>query len=342
MTLKIVAVDSGKHLTKAVRIEDSVFVDRFSIDTKMIPTMEELPRNASSYVVEHNGRRFSVGNRSSEYNAVTSKAQDVHKYATYLAVSQMVEDGDKVALAIGCPLSLYINKSAREEYMKFMMNLDSDTDAATLKTAKPLISLIVNGQPFSFTIEHLYIVPETSGFLIKYEEDYIGRDVAIIDIGGLNVNGAIYETVTRFDRGVEQTSIQMIEDSIFTLEDGGNVFATKLMDRLNEKYDAGISPNQMPRIIKEGYIKLNKEESAETIKEFKANFFENIKHRMKLRNWSIKTLDLIFVGGGSLLFEEDILSEPDFIDPFISGTAQWDNSEGFAFIAEDDVFAKQA
>lgn len=335
--LKIVAVDSGKHLTKAVRIENGEYVNRFSIDTKIIETLEDVSNSPSSFAVRLNGKNYLVGDQSAEYNAVTSKAQDVHKYATYLAVSRMVENEDSVMLVVGCPINLYANRQKREDYIRFMLNLPEDHSAAgeELKDVKSVIELVVNGNPFTFTINRLLVVPETAGFLVKFEEDFLGRDVAVVDIGGLNVNGAVYQTVTNYNGNDKVDLLQMVGDSSFTLEDGGNIFANNLQDVLNKEYDAGISSMQMRRIIQQGYIRMDKEGSAELIKMHKRNFFSAIKQRMQGRKWSTKTLDFVFVGGGSLLFKEDILADPDFSEAIISDTAQWDNVEGFALVGED-------
>lgn len=341
--LKIVAVDSGKNLTKAVRIENGEYVNRFSIDTKFIETNEEVSHSPSSFAVNLNGKTYLVGDQSAEYNAVTSKAQDVHKYATYLAVSRMVENGDSVMLVVGCPINLYSNREKREDYIRFMLNLPKDNTVSgeDLKDVQSEIELIVNGNPFTFTINRLLVVPETAGFLVKFEEDYLGRDVAIVDIGGLNVNGAVYQTVTNYNGNERVELLQMVTDSSFTLEDGCNIFANNLQDRLNKEYDAGIISMQMTRIIQQGYIRMDREGSAELIKMHKRNFFNAIKQRMQGRKWSTKTLDFIFVGGGSLLFKEDILSDADFSEAIISDTAQWDNVEGFALVGEDLAFAMQ-
>lgn len=341
--LKIVAVDSGKNKTKAVRIENGEYVNRFSIDTKIIETVEEVSHSRASFAVRLNDKTYLVGDQSAEYNAVTSKAQDVHKYATYLAVSRMVEDGDEVVLVVGCPINLYLNKEKREDYVRFMLNLPENHTATgeELKTTQSDIELAVNGSPFNFRINRLLVVPETAGYLVKHEEKFLGRDVAIVDIGGLNVNGAVYQTISNYDGTEEVELLQMVDSSVFTLEDGCNIFANKLQDILNKAYDAGINSMQMQRIIQQGYIRNDKEGSAKLISMHKRNFFEAIKQRMQGRKWSTKTLDFVFVGGGSLLFKEDILIDKDFSEAIISETAQWDNVEGFAIVGEDLVYMIQ-
>lgn len=334
--IKIVGVDSGKHRTKAVLLKNSEVVKRFSINTKASEYTEEKSLTPSSFAVRVDNKTLLVGDQSASFSATTSKALDLHRYSTLLAVSKLVENGDHVALAIGCPVNLYLSHEKRESYLRFMAGVASH-EQVDFKNLNKEISFFVNGEPFSFTLSKLFVAPESSGFLIKYEQRYLGKNVAIVDIGGLNVNGAIYESVDMELEGEPVQFLQMLESSTFTLDDGGNIFSTHLMDVLNREYDARISPNQMRRIIKEGSIKIDKDASARLITSEKRKFFDNIKQQMEARKWSLRTLDFIFIGGGSLLFSDDIMKVPEFRDAEISPTAEYDNVEGFALLVEDSL-----
>lgn len=334
--IKIVAVDSGKHRTKAVLLENSEVVKRFGINTKASEYDELKSLSPSSFAVTIGDKTLLVGDQSALFSSKTSKALDLHRYATLLAVSKLVKNGDTVALAIGCPINLYLDSESRENYLRFMAGIPSQsTEKVDFKNLNREISFLVDGEKFSFTLAKLFVAPESSGFLIKYEQKYLGRNIAIVDIGGLNVNGAIYQNVSINQDGEEIEYLQMLDTSTFTLNDGGNIFSTKLMDALNSKYDVGISINQMRHIIQEGSIKIDREGSRRLIEREKRQFFEKIKQQMESRRWSIKTLDFIFVGGGSLLFKDDILNVDEFSDAFISSSAEYDNVEGFAFLVED-------
>lgn len=196
------------------------------------------------------------------------------------------------------------------------------------------LSFEVDAEEFKFVIKHLLVYPETSGYLIKNEEKYIGRSVAVVDIGGLNVNAVVYQPTG------EDGTLEPNEDTYFTINEGGNVFMTKLAKELNTKFGLNIQEYEIPEIIKKGFIKVDRELSAQIIKDFTDAYIENIRQEMKAHSWSVETLDFIYTGGGSILFKDAIQSIPVFEDAEFSENAVWDNAEGFG-LATDDVFGEE-
>jgi hypothetical protein len=326
---RIIAVDSGKFKTKAVLFENGKVIDRFEVSTKINPTTEKVSTSRSSYVVTLNGQATMIGGLAGEYNYDTSKAQEVHRRATYLAVSKLAQDPKTpIVLGIGCPLTVWFNTQQREQYMRFMLNFP-EGDLRDPNEGDFMISFEVDGEAFEFNIEHLIVYPETSGFLIKNEEKYSGRSIAVVDIGGLNVNGVVYQPTG------EDGILEPNEDTFFTLNKGGNVFMTELAKVLNTRFGTNIQVYEMNEHFKRGYIKVDKEESAKVIQEFTDAYLDEIRQKMKAHSWSVETLDFAWVGGGSLLFKEHILEIPVFADSEISENAVWDNAEGFAQATED-------
>ncbi|WPS85343.1 ParM/StbA family protein (plasmid) [Brevibacillus halotolerans] len=325
----IISVDSGKFKTKGVHYENGETKKRFEVSTKINPTTEKASTSRSSYVVTLNDQTTMIGGLAGEYNYDTSKAQEVHRRATYLALSKLVEDAKKpIVLSIGCPLSVWFNTNLRLNYMQFMLDLPKD-DLRDPNEGNFNLKFEVDGEKFEYNIEHLLVYPETSGFLIKNEEKYAGRSIAVVDIGGLNVNGVVYQPTG------EDGTLEPNEDTFFTLNKGGNVFMTELQKVLNTRFGTNIQVYEMNEHFKRGYIKVNKEESAKIIKDFTDAYLDEIRHKMKAHSWSVETLDFAWVGGGSLLFKEHILAIPVFADSEISDTAVWDNAEGFAQATED-------
>ena len=91
----------------------------------------------------------------------------------------------------------------------------------------------------------------------------------------------------------------------------------------------------MEYIIKDGFIKSNKEESKKIIKDFLQKHINNIIGEAKRKGWDINNIDFIFVGGGSKLLEGEIKNV--IPDAEISDTAEWDNVEGFNIIGALNV-----
>lgn len=329
---RFITVDSGKNTTKGVEIENGAVVKRFNVATKMNETQETISTSKSSFVVQFNGKAEMIGGLKGKYNFDTSKAQEVHRRATYLSISKLADNGDDVILTIGCPLSVWFNTKAREAYKRYMLNL-SDSDKLDVNQGNIPLTFSVDGEEYTFNIEHLLVYPETSGFLIKNEEKYIGRSVAVVDIGGLNINGVVYQPTG------EEGTLEPNEDTYFTINEGGNVFMTRLAKELNTVFGTNIQEYEIPEILKKGFIKVNKEESEKIIQDFTATFIEQVRQEMKAHSWSVETLDFIFTGGGSILFKDSIQGVPAFSDAEFSENAVWDNAEGFG-MATEDVFAE--
>ncbi|ADO59401.1 ParM/StbA family protein [Paenibacillus polymyxa] len=324
-----ITVDSGKFKTKAVRRENGEVVEKFEVSTKISTTTEKFSTSRTSFVVTLDGKSSLIGAAGGDYNYDTSKAQEVHRKATYLAVSKLAkEQKTPVVLSIGCPLSVWFNTQLREDYKRFMLNFSKD-DPRDPNEGNFDIEFEVDDKPFKFKIEHLIVYPETSGFLIKNEEKFVGRSIAVVDIGGLNVNGVVYQPVG------EDGLLEPNEDTFFTLNKGGNVFMTELTKALNKRFGLNIQTYEMDEHFKRGFIKVDKQETAKIFQEFTDAYLDEIRQKMKAHSWSVETLDFAWVGGGSLLFKNHILDNPVFEDSLISDNAVWDNAEGFAQATED-------
>ena len=300
---KLVSVDSGKYATKAL-IKNGDVSRKISFRTKMDETLEDKSSDARSCVFEYNGQRFLIGEEAETADYDKSKAKDIHKYSTYAAIAQLVEDGDTVGLAIGCPLSIYHNVEERKAYRDFMV-------------APGKISVILNGKSKSFTVDKVFVCPEGSGIIYKNPVKYKNSLVGIIDIGGLNSNCCIYDKLTP----VKSTSV--------TTNLGANIMRNELKQKLNSAFpEVNLNDWQMEDVIQKGYIKSRKEESERIISEFLQRHVNAILQECVKKGWDLKNIDLIFVGGGSKLFEQEI--KKMIPDAEISPSAEWDNVEGFA------------
>lgn len=322
----IVAVDSGKYQTKAVAGNNEVEPKRFRMLTKAKPTMEDVSTSPNSHIIELNKEKYLLGSRSGLHDFDTSKSKPLHKLCTYTAIAKTVPNKSEIDLRIGCPLTHYSNRELRESYMKLMLNLPEDAKVDWSKKLDITISFVVDGQKYEYTVVRLVVFPETSGFLVKYDHIFKSERVGIVDIGGLNVNGAVYE------------SLEPNEDSFFTIEEGGNVFKQKLRQELNSSYPIlNLQESDMENIVKKGFVRINTipnstEQTRALIKKFKSHFIDQIKQQMKSVGWSVETTQFIFVGGGSLLFEDELKAVPEFGGLIISGNPVWDNVEGFAMV----------
>ena len=309
----VIAVDSVKYATKAVRRLASGEIKRMMFRTKMDETKETTISDRKSCVVKIDGASYVVGDSAETVDYEKSKAKDIHRICAYTAVAKLLEkDENEVVMAIGCPLSIFSNVEERANYRKYFME---NTD----------ISIIVNGEKKNFTIKNVVVCPESSGIIFGHHKEYKNAMIGVIDIGGLNTNCAVYN------------KLNPIKSTMFTTNLGANILTNDLKQLINSSFpEANIQDWQMENIIATGYIKSHKEASAELISKFFEKHLKNILDECKRKGWDLSNLDLVFVGGGSKLLEKEI-KKFTADGTVISSSAEWDNAEGFLTVGEMNV-----
>jgi hypothetical protein len=305
---KKIVVDSGKFATKAIHLTETGETERLTFRTKMSETEESMTSASETFAVEMDGQRYLLGKLANESDWETSKANDLHRLAIYTAIHNFVDDGDDVVLAVGCPLSVYTKRKHREEYEDYIKG-EKDT------------SIIVNGVKKTFNIVEVHALPETSGYLFKNVKKYKDKMFAIIDIGGLNANCCQYN------------GNDIIHDSDITLVLGMNTLYNTIRNELNKEFSANITLFQVEQFMNldksERYIRKDKANSNKLIEKLTVEHVRKIHTSLKQNGWDTENMEFIFVGGGSLVLEEEIREVfGEYVT--ISESAVWDNAEGFA------------
>lgn len=303
---KIIVVDCGKDETKVVVRNTDGSNRKSKMLTRVSPYSELTQINkaagADLHVVEYQGKKYSVGDPSGKTSDSNSKMDETHKIMTLTAIAMAVGNGDSVKVAIGCPLSVYVDKDAREEYLNYI-----------LPTGKVEIS--VDGQNKSFYIAFKVCFAESLGALFMYQDRFEGSITGIVDIGGLNINCAYFNNK------------KLIVDSCFTDKYGKLHMARRLRSTLNQKFDAQFAEWEIERIMENGYVENEEETSAAIIqKEFSKNLDE-IEEACKNNGWNMRYCKLIFIGGTSQLLKQQIMDR--YKNAFIPDDSGFVNAEGF-------------
>lgn len=301
--VKKIVVDSGKYGTKAIGRAEDGEKKRVYFQTKMDPTNETITSADESFVIQFEGERFLIGKNATLNDSDTSKSKELHRNAIYTAIHQLVNDKDEVSLVVGCPISIYTEKENREEYEEFLSENET-------------VDFTVNEVRKSFKVVNVNTLPESSGYVFKHMDKFIGKMVAVVDIGGLNANCCIYE------------GVDMLPDTDFTYNLGTNVLRSGLKKTLNKKFQSNLSDKQTEEAMKERQIRINPEKSKAVINDFFLGHIKKLMEAMKENQWDIHNLEFVFVGGGSLVLAQEI--QAIFGDEVtISEDAVWDNAEGF-------------
>lgn len=285
-------VDTGKYATKAILKRSKEFNNEDKT-LKFISRMDNEETNfgllnGNMYMVEFGGKKYRIGDNATYDSFLETKREDLHKLCLYTAIGLLVDNGDTVAVGIGCPLSIFVNAGERERYRQFMLG---DRN----------IEIKIDGKNHNFTIENIVVLPESAGVIYHFFNRYKNRTVGVIDIGGLNTNCGVYSNITP------------VISTLFTTRLGGKVMRKQLLDLLNEKLGLSVplADYQMDEILKQGFVRnrrdAEKEElSRQIIHDYRKKHIVEIYDECIKHGWSLESMDLIFIGGTSLSLINEI------------------------------------
>lgn len=278
MSRRLVAVDSGKYAIKGIS-DQTKPGDEFYLVGTYDETVEDVA-DSGSYVVEFGKHKYVFGSQASGRSRELDKKDTNHKLGAYLAISQLVENGDEVDLVIGSPLSVFLQKDNREDFKQFMSSQET-------------INLVVNGTPFTFTIKSVTVAPESSGLTFQEKHYDLFNDdiVAVVDIGGLNTNISVYN------------NFNLVRSNCITLNNGVYPLMELLRSDLSALSGSRITEQQIRHIVKNGVLKLanvSVDGSSEIIKKKSVDTIKQILNAAKDKDFDLMTFEKVaFTGGGS-------------------------------------------
>ena len=283
---RTIAVDTGKFATKALmRRTDGT--ERFlSFRTKMQETRKTEVKG-KSFIVEYKNKRYLLGEQAEVISSKTTKAEEMHRIATYTTLAQLADSGDNIVVVLGCPLSVYENAESKRQYKEYMF-------------PERQIHIKVNDTTKHLNITSVIVLPESSGVIYLEQELCEKAVVGIIDIGGLNVNCCVYNKTVP------------VLPTLYTDNLGSNVLLQELKNALAIKYNEDIPDWMMEDVLTQGYLTDNmsldgvRVGSREFIREFKQNHIHKIIQKCEANHWNLRTTRLIFSGGTSELLKEEI------------------------------------
>lgn len=332
--LYYVGIDSGKGNTKVIAGNNKDAPKQIIFPTKMEEVNYDVPNLGIGNVIDLNGIKTLVGVEGG-YSGESTKKLDLHRRSAYKALALTVPNKSDIVVAIGCTLNQFKNPEDRNEYIRFMLNLAED-DERVPNEEDIKLSFLMDGVKYTYNVKMMKALPEASGYLLLNEEQFEDEydDIAILDFGGRNVNGAIYR------RSLHDESLNIQLGQCFTIDEGANSYKEALVQVLNSQYQLNLQLDAMETALLRGYVRSNtnpnlKEESKDIISKKKAELINAVVQKMLHLKWSVDSTRFIFIGGGSLLFREEIMKTPAFgSDIIISDQndkrALWYNVMGFA------------
>ncbi len=300
----VVVVDSGKESTKSLQGgKKKQFPTRVArrSDLNQIDSKE-------AFVVTFEGEAFVVADEVNIRPELDmSKKTLEHKICIYSAIAKLVPNGSVVDLVIGIPVLLFLDQETRLDYENYMSQ-PSDQD---------WIELTINGNHHYFKINRVKALPETSGYVFAHYEHYMNDLVGIIDIGGLNINGCIYN------------QLNPIHKTCFTINRGGHHLRAEIQQRLIQQLNRDIQDFQMKRILE-----APKPSEEPIIREVVDSYMALVLKELRTRNWDISVdgIPVVLTGGTSLIVGK--YAQRYFPQVTVSKDPIWDNVKGFNAYAE--------
>lgn len=278
---KLVAIDNGYWSTK-VFTNDNQFFFR----SKYEKTDDTFNKN-NTYSLFYEEESYIVGDGATQDNIDYDKTQnELAKICTYTALSKISNCvGTNFNLMVGYPLKLYsTNKEIFADYLK--------TDG--------FIDCEINSEKKVFNVSNVIVLPQGAGALYSDVNRFKNKIIAILDIGGLTVNGCIFD------------NLNLIRNTIFTEDLGIFILYNEIKKALDSQFGINIQEYEIPDIVRYG-LKMNngkyKNESLITVNEVMQKHVEDIKKICKKNKWNIGNLEILLIGGGSLVLKNQLLNQ---------------------------------
>lgn len=304
--IELIVVDPGKHTTKAIRKD----YNTVNFRTKISDNIQEIDIHGNSYGIVFEGNKYVVGEQAEEQSFDVNKTNLLHKLVTYTAITQLAKNNSVIQLVINCPVSIYKFKPQRDDYKEFIYNNGG-------------FNIIVNNESYNYEFENILVLPEDYGVVHRHPSLFKDKRVAIIGLGGLNMNFMIV------NKYVPEIS------TMFTVNHGGNELETNMINELNSRFAFNIDPLEAPYILANKGIKIKgsiDKSSTEIINNVINNYIYNVIQEVRKNGHDIDLLDVVFVGGTSELIQEHIRLA--IKHAIIVKEAQWVAVEGSLQIGE--------
>jgi plasmid segregation protein ParM len=300
--MQVCAINSGYWDTK-------VFDGRrqFKLRTKL-DEGEGIINGSNTHQIVYEEKNYILGDGAEKYSLAYDKTSSLlHRLVTYYALARLTESRDEYRIMVALPLNIY--STLKEQFQSY------------LKT-KDYFPLTVDGVRKYIHIADCRTFPEGPAALYanepqRYREDIVG----ILDIGSLTVNGCVMH------------NLNLVRESVFTINAGSIILYSKLRKELNNKYLLNLQEYEMPGIIKHG-LKVNgtSREVEGIVREVITFHLQEIILEMRKSNWPVESIKILLTGGGSLLLEEHI--KQLLPGAFLGQDCIYDNVRGLYEIAK--------
>lgn len=278
---------------------------------------DNINRN-NTFHIKHGTNEYIVGDGASmNYIEYDKTANEYNQVFTLATLGKIMGDKDycEFNVVAGYPLNLYATN--RNVFMKYLKGQD-------------VVEFACNGHKKTILIKDCLVFPQGIGAIFINPNQYNNKLVAVLDIGGLTVNGGILN------------NLNIDTSTMFTINQGCIILFNKLKKMLNSEYTLNIQEYEIPGIIKNG-LTINGERvnSNKLIDDVIFEHCNTIKSECRRFNWNVETLDIILVGGGAYVLDgyiQTIIPQVQIIDDPVFANVKGFYEIGRNYYAKDNQF----
>lgn len=310
----IAAIDSGKYATKAIgRHISSAKDEEIYFRNKLYNLRDgDLELQGNSFKVEFENEKYIIGEQGEHNDVNISKSTRLHIISIYTSLALIAKNdrNPSVILTIGCPTTIYMNKKLKEEFRELIKE-------------KPRI--IVNEVEYNFNFRKIIIKCEGSGIVYLEPKIFKNERVAVIDIGGRNVNFGVYDNRIP------------VPSTLFSNNYGSTYLETLVKESMNTSLGIDCDLIVAKETIKRGGIMRNgiiDKDSQEIINNVISKYIKAyILKTMVEKNIHLELMPVIMIGGTSFFLFNQMKKEiPHLIKPTLN--PQWSNVRGFYIVCK--------
>lgn len=251
--MELCAIDNGYFGTK-VKTAHTLFSfpSRIQYATNL--------HSKDSMILEYNGKKYVVGSGKDSIE-INKTGSELHKICALSALAKIANINSRFNLVLSLPLIHYKNHSYREAFREYMLG-------------EKCYSLKLNGIQKNFYINDAFVFAQGAAAIYEAPERYKNRIVALIDFGGGTINGCIFE------------NLNIIPESIFTINEGILILFNKIKTALNEVLCLNIQNYEIPYLF-------NKEPDkkiGEIISSVLEEHFSTLKREIENLNSFVRTI----------------------------------------------------
>lgn len=311
----IISVDPGKRKTKCVGRSVLESNDKeISFPTKYYDLNNgDIELQGNSYKVSYfECEEYILGEQGEIYDTSTTKTSFVHELSIYTAITAIAgkDTNPKVILTIGCPTAIYKNPDLKSNYRDLIMK-------------DKLIEITVNDVDYKIELEKVIVRCEGSGIAYLEPNVFKGQRVAVVDLGGRNMNFGIYDNRVP------------VPSTLFSNNFGSTLLETMLREEFSIFYGDDYDLETAAMALKNGGLIINGQldkDSALLVREVIDRYIKNhILNSIREKNINLSIMPVVAIGGTSKIIIDYLKKHIPHIQ-LSTVNAQWANVKGYQIV----------